>query len=195
MPGRPSASPAYLAWCDLPLAARSADRASDSRVPACRPSADKLARPLRLTLVGYLGQWREVPPDLVSSSRCAVLVAGGFVACRSPDGWHPWPGGRLDRERPPSRPLVARYWRRPATRSWRQTLSRWGCCTTDTLAWTHEQAPTPTSCRWSTSDTTSGAPGRKARSTRPPRFRPLRSGPSACPTAPPRHDMWPTPGR
>jgi len=37
-----------------------------------------------------------------------------------------------------------------------QTLSHWGCCTTDTSLWTLKPARTPTSCRWSTSDAASG---------------------------------------
>lgn len=65
---------------------------------------------LHLHLVGHLGPWREVPPDLLSSARCVVLDAGGFVACRSPDGWHPWPGGRLESGEDPRQAARREVW-------------------------------------------------------------------------------------
>ena len=36
------------------------------------------------------------PSELLTSARCIVRTPTGLVACRSPDGWHTWPGGRLE---------------------------------------------------------------------------------------------------
>lgn len=80
--------------CPLPLGNRIAQATAGCR--RVGPVHATWPGPLHLSLVGHLGQWRGVPPDLLSSSRCIVLDAGGFVACRSPDGWHPWPGGRVE---------------------------------------------------------------------------------------------------
>jgi 8-oxo-dGTP pyrophosphatase MutT (NUDIX family) len=58
---------------------------------------------MRLRLTGHLGSWGPVPPDLLGSARCIVLTDRGIVTCRSPDGWHPWPGGRLEPHEDPRR--------------------------------------------------------------------------------------------
>jgi hypothetical protein len=38
----------------------------------------------------------ELPDELVSSVRCLVLVGDQIVVCDTPDGCHPWPGGRRE---------------------------------------------------------------------------------------------------
>lgn len=38
----------------------------------------------------------ELPEELVSSVRCLVFVGDQLVVCDTPDGCHPWPGGRCE---------------------------------------------------------------------------------------------------
>ena len=38
----------------------------------------------------------DLPDELVSSIRCLVLVGDEIVVCDTPDGCHPWPGGRRE---------------------------------------------------------------------------------------------------
>jgi len=120
---------------------------------------------LRLTLVGYLGPWREVPPDLMSSSRCVVLDAGGFVACRSPDGWHPWPGGRLESGEDPRQAARRQVQQETGHQILQADLEPLGLLHYRHLGVDPEQAPTPTSCSWSTSHAASGGPRRTSTGT------------------------------
>lgn len=38
----------------------------------------------------------DLPDELVSSVRCLVVVGDQIVVCDTPDGCHPWPGGRRE---------------------------------------------------------------------------------------------------
>ena len=38
----------------------------------------------------------QLPEELISSVRCLVLVGDQVVVCDTPDGCHPWPGGRRE---------------------------------------------------------------------------------------------------
>jgi ADP-ribose pyrophosphatase YjhB (NUDIX family) len=38
----------------------------------------------------------DLPDELVSSIRCLVIVSDQIVVCDTPDGCHPWPGGRRE---------------------------------------------------------------------------------------------------
>lgn len=46
-----------------------------------------------LEVSAYLGR-PELPDELISSIRCIVQVGHQVVMCQTPEGLHPWPGGR-----------------------------------------------------------------------------------------------------
>lgn len=66
-------------------------------VPAAQTQYTWMNGTLPLAVSAYTTTSVAVPDDLVTSIRCIVVVSDQLVVCRTPDGKHPWPGGRRTR--------------------------------------------------------------------------------------------------
>jgi len=65
------------------------------RTPSAVVEFSWLNGELPLRASSYTGV-AELPDELISSIRCLVLVGEQIVVCDTPDGCHPWPGGRRE---------------------------------------------------------------------------------------------------
>jgi 8-oxo-dGTP pyrophosphatase MutT (NUDIX family) len=52
---------------------------------------------MRVRVRAHLGS-AELPDDFVLSVRCLVQVGDRVLVCKTPSGWHPWPGGRREQD-------------------------------------------------------------------------------------------------